>query len=177
MKKALIFLEIFLTFIILYFLQSNFFCWFTIAGVKPNLFIILALFVGLFAGKYIGISTGVFCGLLLDLFVGKKIGICAIMLGIVGLLGGYLDKNFSKESKITIMLMVMGATLLYELGSYIIYAFIYSYAIDLSTLIFQLLIEMIYNVILTIILYPLMQRTGFAIEDTFKGNKILTRYF
>ena len=38
-------------------------------------------------------------------------------------------------------------------------------------------IEILYNAILVIILYPLMQKTGYAIEEIFKGNNILTRYF
>ena len=43
--------------------------------------------------------------------------------------------------------------------------------------IITLLIEVIYNTILTIILYPLIQKIGYAIEDVFKGQTILTRYF
>ena len=31
--------------------------------------------------------------------------------------------------------------------------------------------------IITIILYPLIQKFGYAIEEEYKGNKILTRYF
>lgn len=54
MKKGFIFLALFVTFILLYLLQANFFNWFTIAGIKPNLFIILILFIGLFAGKHVG---------------------------------------------------------------------------------------------------------------------------
>ena len=52
MKKILSTIIIFLIFILIYFLQSNFFSWFNIAGIKPNLFIILVLMVGLFVGKY-----------------------------------------------------------------------------------------------------------------------------
>ena len=40
-----------------------------------------------------------------------------------------------------------------------------------------LAIEMVFNVILTIILYPLIQKAGYYIENEYKGNKILTRYF
>lgn len=177
MKKIGSSLIIFCVFIIIYLLQANFFTWFTIAGVKPNLFVILILFVGLFAGKYMGITTGVVIGFLIDLFIGKKIGISSIMLGIIGIVGGYLDKNFSKDSKLTIILMVMVTTLLYEIGTYLIYSIIYSYSIDLVTFSLKLVIEILYNAILTIIIYPIFQRAGTAIETIFKGNKILTRYF
>lgn len=51
----------------------NFFSWFTIAGIKPNLFIILVLMIGLFAGKIPGITCGIIEGLLLDFFIGKSV--------------------------------------------------------------------------------------------------------
>ena len=40
-----------------------------------------------------------------------------------------------------------------------------------------LLIEVIFNLLLTIIIYPLLQKFGYYMENEFKGNKILTRYF
>lgn len=89
MKKVLSILTIFITFIIIYFMQANFFTWFNIAGVKPNLFIILALFIGMFIGRIYGISIGIVLGLLLDIFIGKAIGINATILGISGLLRSY----------------------------------------------------------------------------------------
>ena len=84
MKKILSIIIIFIVFILIYFLQSNFFIWFNIAGVKPNLFIILSLFVGIFIGKIYGASIGILLGLLLDLFIGKALGINAIVLGVAG---------------------------------------------------------------------------------------------
>ena len=86
MKKTLSIIIIFITFIFIYFLQSNFFSWFNIAGIKPNLFIILSLIVGIFIGKIYGASIGIVCGLLLDLFIGKVFGINAIVLGAAGLM-------------------------------------------------------------------------------------------
>ena len=86
MKKILSTIIIFLILILIYFLQSNLFNWFNIAGVKPNLFIILALIVGLFVGKIYGATTGIVLGLLLDFFIGKRLGIYAIQLGLAGLL-------------------------------------------------------------------------------------------
>jgi len=40
-----------------------------------------------------------------------------------------------------------------------------------------LIIEILYNSILTIILYPLMQKIGYKVEEIFKKPQILTRYF
>ena len=178
MKKSIIVTILYLIiFLIIYILQANFFTWFTIAKVQPNLFVLLALFIGLFTGRYIGTSTGVIMGLLLDLFIGRKIGISAIMLALVGFLGGYFDKNFSKESKITMIFMVIAATLIFEVGQYVLNILILSINIEILGFIKVLSIEIIYNVILTIIIYPLTQKIGFKIENKFKGSKLLTRYF
>lgn len=177
MRKNISIFLIFIAFIIIYILQADFFTWFTIAGVKPNLFVIFIVFLGLFGGKYMGLTSGVIVGLLLDLFMGKSVGISAIMLGTIGIMAGYLDKNFSKDSRLTIILMMMFTTLVYELGYYIINTLIFSYEVVIWNFIKILLIELLYNAILTIILYPLIQRAGFTLEEIYKENKILTRYF
>ena len=49
MKKLVINIFLILTIFIIYFLQSNFFTWFNIAGIMPNLFVVIVLFIGLFA--------------------------------------------------------------------------------------------------------------------------------
>lgn len=177
MKKTLAIVLIIITFLIIYFLQANFFTWFNIAGIKPNLFVVLILLVGLFAGRKIGIPIAIFLGFFLDLVVGKSIGISAFMFAIVAFFGGYLDKNFSKDSRLTIMLMVAGSTAIYEIGSYVFNVINLSAYAELGSFIKILLIEIVYNAMLTIILYPLIQKTGYKLEEIFKENKILTRYF
>lgn len=177
MKKVGITIGLILTFIITYLLQANFFAWFNLAGVKPNLFVILVLTIGLFAGRRIGITLGIFFGVSLDFFIGKSIGISAIMLGFIGFMGGYLDKSFSKDSRITMITMITITTLIYEIGLYIFNHFINSAQISIIFFIKTLLIEIIFNSIITIIIYPIIIKFGYKIEENFKENRILTRYF
>jgi rod shape-determining protein MreD len=177
MKNTLIVIGMIILFLILYFLQINFFNWFTIAGISPNLFVIFILFISLFAGKRVGISLGVVVGLCLDFFLSKKVGISGIMLGVIGALGGFLDKNFSKDSRITIILMTAVSTFIYELGSYLLNYFILSTLIEVIPFLRIVLIEILYNVLLVIIFYPLLQKAGYFIEEVFREKKILTRYF
>ena len=177
MKKAGSIALLILAFLIIYFLQANFFTWFTIAGVKPNLFVIYILFIGLFAGKKLGLILGVLFGLFLDVVIGRQIGISGIMLGLVGLIGEYLDKNFSKESRITIMLMIAGATAIYEIGCYIFNIIVLNLSIEMIGFFKILLIEILYNSLITIILYSLIQNLGHALEEIYKTKNILTRYF
>lgn len=177
MKKFLINIYLIIIAFVIYFLQSNFFNWFTIAGVMPNLFVIFVLFIGLFGNKLMGAIYGMVIGLILDVLFANNIGISFIGLGLVGIASTIFDKNFSKDSRFTIMLMVAGLTIFYELIFYFANYFVAGTSIEIFTFIKILLIEVIYNVILTIILYPLMQKFGYYIENEFKGNKILTRYF
>ena len=120
MKKTIINIILIVTALIIYYLQSNLFTWFNIAGIKPNLFIILVLFIGLFTNRTMGTVYGVIIGLTLDFLLGNKIGICAVTLGVIGFLSAVFDKNFSKDSRMTIMFMVLGATIIYESLNYIL---------------------------------------------------------
>lgn len=177
MKKALTIFIIIIIFLILYFLQANFFSWFTIGEIQPNLFVVFVLMIGLFAGRKMGIGLGIAFGLYLDIIMGKGIGISAVMFAVIGFLGGYFDKSFSKDSKITIMFMVMGATAVYEIGSYTFSLIAYEAMPEIIHFLKILVIEVLYNMILSIILYPIIQRVGYKMEEIFKSKNILTRYF
>lgn len=143
----------------------------------PNLFIILVLFIGLFMNGTIGMAYGVGFGIVLDFLIGNNIGIYATSLGIIGFIAGIFDRNFSKDSRITIMVMVMGSTILAETLNYLLNYLFLNSQFEFLSFITILIIEVIYNVLLTIILYPLIQKFGYYIENEYKGNKILTKYF
>ena len=92
MRKFKVILILLLTFFIIYFLQLNFFSWFNIGGIMPNLIIVLTLFIGLFIGNKTGAIFGIIFGIIIDLNLGKTIGITSVLLAIIGLLGEYMDK-------------------------------------------------------------------------------------
>ncbi len=177
MRKVIINIALIITTIILYILQANLFNWFTIAGVMPNLFVIFILFIGLFGSKTMGTIYGLTVGLFLDFVIGARIGVNCLGLGIIGFLAMIFDKNFSKDSRMTIMVMVMVATIIFEVIVYLINYIIVSINVEIINFIRILAIEVLYNVILTIITYPIIQKAGYYIENEYKGNKILTRYF
>lgn len=177
MRKSAIVVVLIIVFFILFFLQVNLFSSFTIAGISPNLFVIYVLFVALFSNQFLGISLGVIFGLILDFVYGRVIGTTAVMLCIIGYLGSYFDKNFSKENKLTIILMVAGSTLIYEFGLYFLNSIILEFDREYFAFLKIVLVETLYNILLSIIVYPIMQKFGYVIDRTFKKNNILTRYF
>ena len=177
MKKVLIHISLIISFIVIYLLQTIFFSHFTIAGIMPNIFIILMLYIGLYMGRTMGVIYGIIYGIFIDIWIGKKLGITSIALALVGLLGGIFDKTFSKDSRITVLLMGIVCTIIYEAALYFMQYLTMGINVEIIKFIKILLIEVLYNTILIIILYPIMKGTGYEIENEIKGDKILTRYF
>ena len=177
MKKIFIGIMLFLVFMFIYFLEVDVFPFITIAGIIPNLFIVFILFVGLFANPIFAIGFAVVGGILIDSVNSPFIGGTAIMLTIIAFLASYFDRNFSKENRITIILMVAGATAIYEIGIYLLRFAIVGFDLEIMAAVKIILIEIVYNVLISIIIYPLMQKAGYAIDRVFKRNNMLTRYF
>ena len=177
MRKFKVILILLLLFFIIYFLQLNFFSWFNIGGIMPNLVVVLILFIGLFIGNKTGAILGIIFGLILDFNLGKNIGLTSILLALIGLLGEYLDKNFSKDSRVTIIVMSAVSTILYEVIVYAISIIQYGVMPEILTFTLTLLVEILFNTMLIIIVYPLIKKLGYYLEEEYKGKKLLTRYF
>lgn len=177
MKKALLITVFFIAFLIIFFLQSNFFSWYNIAGIQPNLFVIFILFLGLFLGRTYGITLGVIFGLLLDLFIGKRIGINGIVLGICGLIGGLLGKNFSKENRITFMIITMAVTILCEIINYTLQIILLNAEPIFIEFMKIVIIEALYNAIIVMIIYPLIQKLGEKTEEVLTNRNSFMKYY
>ena len=177
MKKTVSIICLIITFFIIYFLQSNFFTWFTIAGIMPNLYVILVLFIGLFVKRKLGLVLGLVFGLYLDIVLGRVVGISALGLGIIGLLGEMLSKNFSKDSRFIVTLMVIVTTIVYEILVYVLSMLRLNADIEILPFLKILVIEVIFNTLITIIIYPLIKKAGYYLENLFEDKYMLTRYF
>ena len=177
MKKFKSFLILLLLFLIIYFLQFNFFTWFNIRGIMPNLFVVFTLFVGIFIGQRIGIAVGLFVGIVIDVIIGKQVGFTGIALGIVGYVGELLDKNFDKNNLLTLLAMVAIVTFGYELVN--MFYIIVRNGLNFNIFIFLIMIvvEVLFNVLLVMIFYPLIKKIGHYFEEVFKVKRILTRYY
>ena len=177
MKKFFIHVSLIVTFIVIYLLQTIFFSHFTIAGVMPNVFVILMLYIGLYMGRTMGVIYGIIYGIFLDIWIGKSIGLTSIALAIIGLISGIFDKTLSKDNRMTVLLMGIACTIIYETILYMMQYMAFEINLEILSFIKILLVEVVYNMLLIIVLYPAMSRTGYEIEDEIKGNRILTKYF
>lgn len=177
MKKFKSFLILLLLFLIIYLLQFNFFTWFNIRGIMPNLFVVFTLFVGIFIGQRIGIAVGLFVGIVIDVIIGKQVGFTGIALGIVGYVGELLDKNFDKNNLLTLLAMVAIVTFGYELVN--MFYIIVRNGLNFNIFIFliMIIVEVLFNVLLVMIFYPLIKKIGHYFEEVFKVKRVLTRYY
>ena len=97
---------------------------------------------------------------------------------LIASIGGILFvKNFSKESRITITIISIAMTFICELIVYILRIIILKANIEIVAFFKIVSIELIFNVLITIILYPLIQKFGNWLENRFTEDKILTKYF
>lgn len=173
MKKAIDIFFIILIFFVTYFLQSNFFTWFNIAGVMPNLFIILVMMFGLFMKKKFAFFFGLIFGLCLDFFIGARVGINAISFAVTGLAAENLDKNFSKDNRITVMFLTGILTIFAEIIIYVLQILFCNVDIQILSFVKIVLIEIIYNEILVAIVYPFILSFGTKLENDFTNNSFL----
>ena len=74
------------------------------------------------------------------------------------------------------MLISMGTTLICEIIAYI-YKIINGASIELLAFLKIVLVEIIFNLMIIIIIYPLIRKLGIKLEKVFNEDKILTKYF
>jgi rod shape-determining protein MreD len=160
-----------------YVLQANFFSWFNIDGIQPNLFVVLALVIGIFTSKKVGLIAGFIMGLYTDFLFSNSIGITAVLLAIVGYSGTLLKNKFSSESKITLILMESIVTLIFEFFIVAYRAVFIQAYIDFGNFAYSVFVELVFNALLVIILYPLINKFGGYLENKFGSKELLTRYF
>ena len=149
-------------------LQTSVFSSLELAGVTPNLLLILTASFGFMRGKKEGMAVGFFCGLLIDVFVGNYIGLCTLLYLYLGYFNGMFRKIFYGDD-LKLPLLLIGATdLLHGLITYL-YLFVMHQKGDLGFYFFNVMLpETIYTVLVAIFLYYLILKVNQWLE---KSNK------
>ncbi len=163
---------LFLVFMILYFLQTNIFPIFPISGVTPNLFVIFILVIGLFGNNFLAILFGIISGMFIDLTYSDIVGITPAMLCLIGFVATWFDSLWSKDEKISIIIMVILSTFIFEFGSYFIKSLILDFQIEIGPFFRILIWEEIYNILLTIIFFGVIKKLGYMMERKLKRSNM-----
>lgn len=150
-------------------LQSSVFTKLDLGGIVPNLLIILTASFGFMRGEKEGLVIGFICGLLMDIFFSEYMGMYALVYMYVGFFNGKFEKIFYPDDiKLPITLIVF-SDLAYGLMCYISFLlrgkfhFIYYF-------IHIILPEIVYTIIVTIALYPVILMINKKLYNYEKGR-------
>jgi rod shape-determining protein MreD len=137
-------------------LQATVFRNFAFAGIIPNLMIVVTASLGFMRGDRTGLLTGFFCGLLIDIFFGDVIGMYALIYMYIGYMNGKFSGIFYPENIKLPMILILISNLFYGLFTYMLLFMMRSrlnFDYYLINIIFP---EIVYTILVTLILYPLI---------------------
>jgi len=147
-------------FFVLLLLQVGLVSFFKIAGVVPDLFLIVIIFCGLWFGPRFGAGTGLVYGLLEDLFLGKYLGLNVLTKGICGYLAGLGENRINRENRFTPFLFLMVGSVVHS-GLYLLGGYLAGQTRSFGpTLWWIVLPETIYNSCLAFLFFPLLGRAA-----------------
>ncbi|MDF2800584.1 MAG: putative rane protein [Anaerocolumna sp.] len=158
------FIVVTLEILICFLLQTTVFQWIPLAGVVPNLLLIIAVSTGLMRGRTEGLMVGFFCGLLIDLNYGTVVGLYALFYLLIGYLSGYTYKIFVRDD-ITIPLILIGVSDLVYFFLHYVFVYLLKGKLNIGFYFLRMgLPEVIYTVIISIFLYKIFNIINSKLE-------------
>ena len=168
MKRIICF---FVMMIILYLIQTTIFNKITVAGIKPNVVIILVVLIGYKYGKIPGMLMGFFMGLFLDLTESDYIGYYSLIYLIIGYLVGFSNKLYTNDSTL-IPLGLVGASDFMLNFLIFITGFLLRNRLDLPYYMMRIILpEVVYTIIVSVLLYRIMDYIYVKLETIGKGDE------
>ena len=151
-RKAVTFVIILVCFL----LQSTVFDRLSIGNVSPNLLVIVTASFGFMRGEKTGLLIGFFCGLLVDTFFGNTIGFYALLYMYIGYMNGKFCTIFYPQDIKLPIALILGSDLFYGFICYVI-LFLLRSRFDLRYYFMNIILpEIVYTIVVTIFLYPLI---------------------
>ena len=157
--KAMKIKRFFITAVIIiaaYLLQCTVFSSLELAGIKPNLLIIITASFGFMRGSREGMLVGFVSGLLADIQFGDMIGFYALIYLLVGFINGLFQRLYFDEDIKLPLFLISISEFLYGI---IVYFLTYLLRSDFNFLLYLnkiILPELIYTIVITLGLYPLI---------------------
>ena len=141
---------------ICFLLQSTVFPSLAFGGIIPNLMIVVTASYGFMRGRKTGLLVGFFSGLIMDMFSGNVLGFYALIYMYIGYLNGIFRKMFFPEDIKLPIALIIGSDFLYNIVIYLL-TFLLKGRFQFSLYILNIIIpEMVYTIIVTCVLYPLL---------------------
>lgn len=153
--------------IICFILQSTLFQYLALAGIVPNLLLIVTMSFGLMRGRREGMLVGFFSGLLIDVFFGQVLGPYAFIYMTMGYINGFFHRIYYVEDVLLPMITIAVNDFIFNVIVYIIF-FLLRNRLDFGEYLINIILpEMLYTMLVTLFFYKLLVR----INKRLKINK------
>ena len=142
--------------LVCYILQCTLFPKLALGSVKPNLMIIVTAAFGFMRGTKEGMLIGFFSGLLMDIQFGNIIGLYALIYMLAGYVNGMFEQMYYDEDIKLPLILTAAREFVYGLTVYILMFLLRSEFNFLHYLGHIIIPELIYTIVVTLGLYPLI---------------------
>ena len=150
--------------IVSFVLQCSVFGNFALAGIIPNLMIILTSSFGSMSGEKEGLIIGFCCGLLSDICFGGFLGFYALVLMYIGFLNGKFSRIFYPEDIKLPIALIITSDLSYGIICYIL-MFMLRGRFQFGYYFMHIILpEALYTIVVTMFLYPLILKVNEKLE-------------
>lgn len=137
-------------------LQCTLFRGLSFGGIVPNLLIVLTASFGFMRGEKTGLLIGFFSGLLIDIFFGSNIGFYALLYMYIGYMNGKFCTIFYPQDIKLPVALILGSEFSYGIICYAILFLLRSRFDFKYYLVHIILPEIVYTIVVTLLLYPLI---------------------
>lgn len=143
-----------------YLLQTTLFFHLKLAGVFPNLLIIVTVSTGYIRGQKDGLFTGLLCGLLSDMIFGSVIGLHALLYMLVGYLFGYANALYWRNDFSVPLILTGVADFVYNFMFYV-FEFLLRGKMNFITYLKLIIVpEAVYTMLVAVLLYKVIWFTN-----------------
>lgn len=156
MVKIKKFLILILCILVCFLIQTSLLPYFSLAGIVPNVMLILVVSYGYIIGQKEGMLLGFFVGLLMDLFCGELIGPYALFYTYIGYFSGFFHFIYYTEIIILPLILIVGLDFIFNLGIYVMF-FLLRNRLDFPFYFTHIILpEMVYTMAVGVFLYKLL---------------------
>lgn len=156
--------------ILCFLLQTTIFQWLNFGGIVPNLLIILTASFGFMRGERTGLLFGFFCGLLIDIFFASVLGLNAMIYMYIGYGNGKFNRIFYPEDIKLPLILILVSDLIYGFLYYIT-LFLMRGRFNIGYYFMNIILpEMVYTILITLLLYPLILWLNNKLENSEKRS-------
>ena len=158
--------------IIIVILQCTVFHYIELAGVVPNLLLIVTMSFGLMRGRREGLLVGFFSGLLIDIFFGSVLGPYAFIYMTLGYGNGFFHRIYYVEDVLLPMIMISLNDFIYNIIIYVVFFLMRNRLDFLGYLKDVMLPEMIYTILITLFFYKILVRINLRLKRVKEAEQL-----